>query len=153
MAGQRRVNGIEAMIADTTSLSVMVQSIGLPYKDGERVRIQYYSGPEDTIMTGDSIMCKWLLRTENAVSRGARYEVFKQGMLKATFTPQNRLVYLELSFDVMSFMQQLRRASGKQDFQVVPNTVSIAREDVTEVYFFFCSCFFIFYGSFIPHYQ
>lgn len=57
-----------------------------------------------------------------------------KGMLKATFTPQNRLVYLELSFDVMSFMQQLRRASGKQDFQVVPNTVSIAREDVTEVF-------------------
>ena len=39
-------------------------------------------------------------------------------MIKATFTPQNRMVYLELSFDVMSFMQQLRRASGKQDFQV-----------------------------------
>jgi hypothetical protein len=41
-----------------------------------------------------------------------------QGMIKAVFTPQNRMVYLELSFDVMSFMQQLRRASGKQDFQV-----------------------------------
>jgi hypothetical protein len=39
-------------------------------------------------------------------------------MIKAVFTPQNRMVYLELSFDVMSFMQQLRRASGKQDFQV-----------------------------------
>ena len=132
------------MIVDTTSLSVMVQSIGVPHKDGDKVRtcfiphatllphilhgcvsllhsllsyevtgttehcrgywstcissltnlfpspppppplldhqvrVQYYSGPEDTIMTGDSFMCKWLLRTENAVSRGARYEVFKQ---------------------------------------------------------------------------
>ena len=53
-------------------------------------------------------------------------------MIKAIFTPQNRMSYLELSFDVMSFMQQLRRASGKQDFQVVPNTVSIAREDACE---------------------
>ena len=43
---------------------------------------------------------------------------FCQGMIKAIFTPQNRMSYLELSFDVMSFMQQLRRASGKQDFQV-----------------------------------
>lgn len=37
MAGQRRVNGVEAMIVDTTSLSVMVQSIGIPHKDGEKV--------------------------------------------------------------------------------------------------------------------
>jgi hypothetical protein len=29
---------VEAMIVDTTSLSVMVQSIGLPHKDGEKVR-------------------------------------------------------------------------------------------------------------------
>ena len=38
VAGQRRVNGVEAMIVDTTSLSVMVQSIGLPHKDGDKVR-------------------------------------------------------------------------------------------------------------------
>jgi hypothetical protein len=115
---QRRAAGIDAMIADTSSLAVMVQSIGTAQDDGDQVRVQYYSGPEDTIMTGDSFMCKWLLRTENAVRRGARYEVFKQGMLKATFSPQNKLTYLELIFDVMSFMQQLRRASGKNDFMV-----------------------------------
>jgi hypothetical protein len=38
VAGQRRVNGVEAMIVDTTSLSVMVQSIGVPHKDGDKVR-------------------------------------------------------------------------------------------------------------------
>jgi hypothetical protein len=37
VAGQRRVNGVEAMIVDTTSLSVMVQSIGVPHKDGDKV--------------------------------------------------------------------------------------------------------------------
>ena len=31
------MNGVEAMIVDTTSLSVMVQSIGLPHKDGDKV--------------------------------------------------------------------------------------------------------------------
>ena len=132
IGGQRRVVGIDALINDTASLAVMVQSIGLPKNDGDAVRVQYYCGPEDTIMTGDSFMCKWLLRTENAVDRGARYDVFKQGMIKATFSPQNRLTSLELFFDVMSFMQQLRRASGKHDFQVVPNTVPIAKEDVSE---------------------
>ena len=43
VAGQRRVNGVEAMIVDTTSLSVMVQSIGLPHKDGDKVR--YLANP------------------------------------------------------------------------------------------------------------
>jgi hypothetical protein len=38
VAGQRRVNGVEAMIVDTTSLSVMVQSIGVPHKDGDKVQ-------------------------------------------------------------------------------------------------------------------
>ena len=56
-------------------------------------------------------------------------------MIKATFTPQNRMVYLELSFDVMSFMQQLRRASGKQDFQVSasPNRATFSSSTATRL--------------------
>ena len=60
-------------------LPLLFLTISLSFSlSSAQVRVQYYSGPEDTIMTGDSFMCKWLLRTENAVSRGARYEVFKQ---------------------------------------------------------------------------
>lgn len=43
--------------------------------------------------------------------------------------PANKLLRLELSYDVMCFMQQLRRASGKRYFEVVPNTISSATED------------------------
>ena len=57
------------------------------------------------------------LSTSTSTSTSS-FSFFLQGMIKAIFTPQNRMSYLELSFDVMSFMQQLRRASGKQDFQV-----------------------------------
>jgi len=74
----------------------------------------------------DLLMCRWLMKTENAMSLGAQSEVFKQGMLKASFSEQNKLVVLDLTFDVMGFMQQLPRATG-QDFEVVPNTLSMAR--------------------------
>jgi hypothetical protein len=47
-----------------------------------------------------------------------RQEVYKYGMVEAAFTPQNKLIHLEMAFDVMSFMQQLRRTSGRYDFQV-----------------------------------
>jgi PAS domain S-box-containing protein len=49
-------------------------------------------------------------------------------MVKAVFSPQNKLVRLDLSYDVMSFIQQLRRASGRYDFQIVPNTLSLAKD-------------------------
>jgi hypothetical protein len=97
VSNQRVVKSIAGMIADTISLHVMAQSVA-EHDDGERkVRIQYYSGPEDTIITGDSVgqiyafrtfddvlrcpqlMCRWMLKTENAVECGARCECFKQG--------------------------------------------------------------------------
>ena len=130
--GQRHINGIDAMVLDNASLSVMVQSIGRHRQvDGRReeVRVRYYSGLDDTVMSGDSFMCRWILRTENAVECGACHECFKQGMVHAKFSPANKLVRLELSYDVMCFMQQLRRASGKRYFEVVPNTMSSATED------------------------
>ena len=39
-------------------------------------------------------------------------------MLKANFSPENKLTSLEFTFDVMSFMQQLPRATG-DDYEVV----------------------------------
>jgi hypothetical protein len=95
----------------------------------EEVRVRYYSGLDDTVMSGDSFMCRWILRTENAVECGACHECFKQGMVHAKFGASNKLVRLELSYDVMCFMQQLRRASGKRYFEVVPNTIASATED------------------------
>ncbi|CAM9918459.1 unnamed protein product [Discosporangium mesarthrocarpum] len=68
-------------------------------------------------------MCRWMMRMENAVESSERFELFSYGMLAATFSPENRIVSLELMFDVMSFMQQLQRSCGNGDFRVVPNTV------------------------------
>jgi hypothetical protein len=80
--------------------------------------VQYFSGPNESVMSDNTFMCKWQMVTINAVENGSKNEIMKQGMIKATFSTQNKLVYLEHIFDVMSFMQQLRRASGKYDFHV-----------------------------------
>ena len=70
-------------------------------------------------MATDTFMCKWRLCTDDLVAQGAMFEVAKQGMLLAVFSPQNKLRSLELSFDVMSFMQQLKRATLRDFFQVI----------------------------------
>lgn len=69
------------------------------------------------------LMCRWLMKTENATKCGAQCEVFSHGMLKARFTSDHRIKQLELVFDVMSFMQQLQRAMGGGGFRITPNTV------------------------------
>ncbi len=99
-------------------LPLMLTHFFLSQDDGDRVRVQYYSELDDGIMNNDSFMCRWLMKTENAVMRGSRQEVYKHGMVEAVFSPNNKLLRVELAFDVMSFMQQLRRASGLYDFKV-----------------------------------
>lgn len=68
-------------------------------------------------------MCQWLMKTDNATECGAQCEVFSHGMLRAYFSPDNRIKRLEIVFDVMSFMQQLQRAAGQGEFRMIPNTV------------------------------
>ena len=83
-------------------------------------------------MATDTFMCKWRLCTDDLVAQGAMFEVAKQGMLLAVFSPQNKLRSLELSFDVMSFMQQLRRATLRSTFVVCPQTLIIVLIIVTD---------------------
>ena len=74
-SGQRVIVGVDGMVKDTASFSVLIQSIGQAKDDGNFVRIQYYSELDDGIINNDSFMCRWLMKTENAVERGARQEV------------------------------------------------------------------------------
>ncbi|CAM9735100.1 unnamed protein product, partial [Hapterophycus canaliculatus] len=69
-------------------------------------------------------MCQWLMKTDNATECGAQCEVFSHGMLRAYFSPDNRIKRLEIMFDVMSFMQQLQRAAGQGEFRMIPNTLA-----------------------------
>ena len=124
---QRVAVGINGMLADVASLAVMLRSIG---RIGERgratIKARYYSGPEDTAISGDTLMARWMFKTEDAVVCGALCECHKQGMLKATFSANQKLSRLELLFDVMSFMQQLQRASGSGEFEVLQVVLQVA---------------------------
>lgn len=77
------------------------------------------------VCSGNIVMCRWVIKTENAVECGANFEVFKQGMMTAVFNADGTLDSVELVYDVMSFMQQLRRASPQSGFQVIPNTLNL----------------------------
>lgn len=69
------------------------------------------------------MMARWVMSTVNATKCGALAEVAKQGMLCCKFNSAHRIIGLELMFDVMAFMLQLKQAAGSDSFSVIPNTV------------------------------
>ena len=58
-----------------------------------------------------AVMCQWSLRTTTAVRCGAVAEIVKAGMLHAHFDDEYRISRLFISFDAMSFSQQVRRVT------------------------------------------
>ena len=127
----RFVRGVDATIRDTASFTVLVDSLSRTYR--ERVRVQFYAEAEYIIMAaGPGLMCRWTMKSENAVACGCQMELGLCGMLQAEFAPHDtKLRRLSVVFDVMGFMQQLRRVCGGQLFQTAPSTLQMA-EDPTE---------------------
>ncbi len=64
----------------------MVQALATRHL--ENVRVQYFCGSEDMVCSGNVVMCRWVMKTENAVACGANFEVFKQGMMTSVFNAQ-----------------------------------------------------------------
>lgn len=121
---QRTILGIDGMMADTASLHVLLNTLV------DRVRyptavieFRYTLVTEDAVVAGNQMMARWVMSTVNATQCGARMEVAKQGMLCCKFNSAHKIVGLELMFDVMAFMLQLKQAAGSDSFSVVPNTV------------------------------
>ncbi|CAM9266544.1 unnamed protein product, partial [Heterosigma akashiwo] len=132
----REVRGVDGVVKDTASLGVLTKSLGRP-GNSEDVALRYYVAKEDTVVVGRALMCRWMLRTVNAVQCGGLCELYNHGMLRAEFGEPSsdgppgggcKLRRLRLVFDVMSFMQQLQRCSGKACFHIVPNTVAMAKQ-------------------------
>jgi hypothetical protein len=122
---QRRIVGIESVIADTASLAMMVQCITSnaftnkkDYDGKAKVMVQYVLNSNDIVINDDRLMSKLMLQSLNAVELGARHEIRIACMIKASYTHVNKLSTIEFTFDVMSLMQQLRRSSGRADFSV-----------------------------------
>lgn len=74
------------------------------------------------------LMARWMLKSENATRCGAQCELQLYGMMEATFTAENKLATMSLVFDVMGFMQQLRRSAAKSQFQTTPSCLQMAEE-------------------------
>jgi PAS domain S-box-containing protein len=120
----RTVLGIDGMIADTASIHVLFDSLvdRAKFPCG-KVDFRYTLVAEEAVVAGNQVMARWLMNTTNAVKLGARMELSKQGMLCCKFNSAHKIVSLELMFDVMAFMLQLKQASGSDGFTVIPNTL------------------------------
>mmetsp|Transcript_27664 Transcript_27664/g.42323 ORF Transcript_27664/g.42323 Transcript_27664/m.42323 type:complete len:599 (+) Transcript_27664:1568-3364(+) len=121
---QRTILGIDGMMADTASLHVLLNSMidRSKYPDAQ-IAFRYTLVTEDAVVANNTMMARWVMSTLNATQCGARMEVSKQGMLCCKFNSAHKIIGLELMFDVMAFMLQLKQAAGTETFSVVPNTV------------------------------
>jgi PAS domain S-box-containing protein len=126
---QRTVEGIDGMMADTASLHVLLDSLvdrsKFPYG---KIECRYTLVTEEAVVAGNQIMARWVMTTTNAIQYGARMEVAKQGMLCCKFNSAHKITGLELMFDVMAFMLQLKQAAGSEGFSVIPNTVQTCQK-------------------------
>jgi len=121
---QRTVLGIDGMMADTASLHVLLNTlIDRSKHPSTTIQFRYTLVTEDAVVAGNQMMARWVMSTLNATQHGARMEVAKQGMLCCRFNSAHKIIGLELMFDVMAFMLQLKQAAGSHEFAVVPNTV------------------------------
>ncbi|KAL3923016.1 MAG: hypothetical protein SGILL_001895 [Bacillariaceae sp.] len=121
---QRTILGIDGMMADTASLHVLLNSLVDRSRFPNAVIVfRYTLVTEEAVVAGNQMMARWVMTTLNATQCGARMEVSKQGMLCCKFNSAHKIVGLELMFDVMALMLQLKQAAGSDTFSVIPNTV------------------------------
>mmetsp|Transcript_20766 Transcript_20766/g.29314 ORF Transcript_20766/g.29314 Transcript_20766/m.29314 type:complete len:959 (-) Transcript_20766:532-3408(-) len=92
-----------------------------------QIRAIYHMNEDDMLLTEDVLMCPFIFRSQDAVLCGALAECIMPGMLRANFSPRNKLTSLEMVYDAMGFMQQLERASGSEGTaQIVPSSLEMA---------------------------
>jgi len=121
---QRTILGIDGMMSDTASLHVLLNTlVDRSRFPNASIAFRYTLVTEEAVVAGNQMMARWVMQTLNATQCGARTEVSKQGMLCCKFNSAHKIVGLELMFDVMALMLQLKQAAGSETFSVIPNTV------------------------------
>jgi len=121
---QRTILGIDGMMADTASLHVLLNSlVDRSRFPNATIVFRYTLVTEEAVVAGNQMMARWVMSTLNATQCGARMEIAKQGMLCCKFNSAHKIIGLELMFDVMALMLQLKQAAGSDTFSVIPNTV------------------------------
>lgn len=114
---QRVMKGINAIVADTASFSLMAESIGFGsttwtdyfISTGHGCRIWFEVGKKrEIICAGDLVVCRYFLKTDSPQSVGSPVSLDQQGMIQFKFNKANKIVSIEMVFDVMGFMQQFQ---------------------------------------------
>jgi hypothetical protein len=130
---QRTIVGVDAMISDAASNYVFLDSIvdRAQYPDG-KIKFQYTLVTEESVVAGNQLMARWAMSTLNAKKLGANTELHQSGMLICKFNTAHKIVALEIMFDVMAFMLQVKMAMGFDNFNdvVIPNTVQTCSQKV-----------------------
>lgn len=125
---QRTILGIDGMISDTASLHVLFDSLVNRSKNPNgKIQFRYTLVTEDAVLAGNTLMARWTMSTVNAVELGARMEVSKHGMLCCRFNTSHKILALELMFDVMAFMLQLKQSIETESYTVIPNTTQTSQ--------------------------
>jgi len=123
---QRTVVGVDAMIADSASNYVFLDSLVDRAKyPNAQINFQYTLITEEAVVSGTQLMARWSMSTLNAKKCGANHELNQIGMLICKFNSAHKIISIELMFDVMAFTLQVRVAMGYDNFNdiVIPNTV------------------------------
>ena len=130
---QRTIVGVDAMIADAAANYVFLDSIvdRASYPDG-KIKFQYTLVTEDSVVAGSQLMARWAMSTLNAKKCGSNTELQQCGMLICKFNSAHKIVSIEIMFDVMAFMLQVKMAMGFDNFNdiVIPNTVQTCGQKV-----------------------
>lgn len=136
--GTRCLIGIDSLITDTISLSVMLETLNsgsVNWKQsmlsGETCKIIYHTSKEDVIASNDMVMCRFILKLEKKENLSQNF--IQPGMLHCKFSRFNKIISMEIIFDVMSFMQQLQRmAEISLENSIIPNTLDMAVQPSNE---------------------
>ena len=118
------------------SIKSAARDVGTSNKDectarGEIIA-EYIVNDSDIFCCNEGFMCKWTLRSINAEDLGAATELELHGMAKCTFDSSQRLKNVDLMYDVMSVMQQLKclddapKDDNTAANHMVPNTLDMA---------------------------
>lgn len=94
----------------------MLQSMVGPASSDDPVMLEFY--PSNYLISNNQLFCKFQLRTSNLVEKGGLSELVKSGMISSKFSSENKLERLDMFFDAMTFMQQIKRCSNRDDLMV-----------------------------------
>lgn len=120
----RNIMGVDGMMSDTASLHLLLDTlVDRSTHPLGKISFRYTLVTEDAVVAGNQLMARWIMTTTNAVECGAKLELSKQGMLCCKFNSAHKIIGMELIFDVMAFMLQIKQAHGSDGFTVMPNTV------------------------------